>query len=1147
MQIEEPSAHDDVLDIIQSFSSLQVLLLSIPTLAESLTQQLDEQLRKSVPDCRADEVFIRDLETSTRRTLSQLALAAMGRKHLLPLDEQRYHVEPCATGHTFGVREMSRLIAQALDSLEDRYPANLNAFWSGPTPDIGSPRTGSCHEVLVALQRDAALAQVKWLYKYHKVSSEQATQLTTLLNAKDGTGCYNVLISSSRRVIRLPVDVLISPAVVSGSPDFRAWLVAADTGLVSFGSQRALQEEMARRMRDPAKREALVSQLPLAEQAALQAEGGLWQPERFSLQLCNESLFEQRVGRLRGQQSAEITFLMRNLQSQPMDEPDLLASLEHIRQLLGFGLAQTKQLEQLLEQDRQIRQPQWWVSAEPDEQAEFSRRGTVLASNLRAMDSLMADLATHEIFARKLLRSELEAYEIALDSDKVVVKVFYEFEFNDRFLEVRKDMTLVQLALNDLYDREALARTTLTLCESDEAAGLTAAIVLKIVERTNVRGNYPIWLEARHAVPSVKDARQAVLDSRLALSLMAARMQGSLEPKTVSMIDGLRERPVRLQSQGVGIHRVEFGSGAIVLADVIVLSYPDTGGDSFILYAPDSPTGQDVMKFLNVQQLRNEIGRWTASKRGRRYLLGQTRYTLRKELSGWLDQVSVAPHLITRESLRISAAATEAWADMLSSVCQRQTEHDMSELNALTPDWYLKSSIDSRRNLNRYDAELDALRWEYAKISDIPTFFEYSQAELQRGLNDYFPAYRARVYVDEHRMEISPGQWMNLVNVAMRGADLGVDVSRLRVSGSISFERREVIADAMAKFLSARDLPTDYARMMRSAFLQKDSPDREWRLDLQLRISQLEMQRARLVASLDKSIDPQRNVFLMQLANNLDRLAPTYWQPDLPYFGGPILPDGALHSSGLYSLGVKGGQVQGVYVVREVGDDGITDTLYTPHAPDGVWFRDISQIGAAIEHGGLGPYLRERVSFDHRERFDRFLVKLENDGYSASFTRTRVGPFRRVTNFRAEYDVLIRGILEDVDASTLSKSERLSSFIIEKAIQVISIAVLPFPPARAIFAGFMIVRSLYFAVQAYQKGDRAEALWHLVDATLTVASATGVSGKPEKALLENLFKGKPPLLAKQMASKLSGELTDRMDSYLKSISIPEKDPRYLIR
>lgn len=299
-------------------------------------------------------------------------------------------------------------------------------------------------------------------------------------------------------------------------------------------------------------------------------------------------------------------------------------------------------------------------------------------------------------------------------------------------------------------------------------------------------------------------------------------------------------------------------------------------------------------------------------------------------------------------------------------------------------------------------------------------------------------------------------------------------------------------------------------------------------------MGQLDMQRARLLGSMNKSIDAKRNVFLMRTINNLDRLESV----------GP-LPEGGT-KSGLYTLAVKGEPVQGVYVFREAVAGRYVDTLYTPDAPDGIGFRDISKFAESIEKGAMGPYYRERVPFRHLARFDRFLEKLENEGYSSSFTESRVGPFSRVGDFRFEHDRLIHGLLQEVDASTLSKGERFSKLIIERALQVLSVASLPFPPAKAILSGLLVARSLFLGVHAYHRAERAVAAWHLLDAALGVASLAGVAGKPNALFMQALFKGPPPKLVGKMVSKLQDELTGQLRGYLESISLPEPDSRYAV-
>lgn len=1010
-----------------------------------------------------------------------------------------------------------------------RYLAQLKEFWDGPCPQVGAEHKGSSREVFIALQQNAAQAQARWLREHRQASAEQAEQLENVLSAKDGKGCHNVCISAGKRVIRLPLNVLISPETLSGSSEFSAWLMSTDSTLRKFGSERSLREELARQMLDPEKRQALVSMLSASEQASLKTHDGLWTYDRFSLEPCKGGVFEARVKRLLDAQSDGVQHLIYAESTLSQDACERLARLN------GFAQAQATQLEKLLDQHRRIRQPQWLKSADAESREEFFKCGKQLEEKRVELDTLMAEMMTPESFAQHILGLELSALGITLDPSKVQVNVAYDFEVNGRTLNYQKTVTLVQLAMNDHFDRPAMAQTTLGLNTHDLEAGLTEEIVRVVIEAHDIRGDYTDALRQRYASPEVGQAMQELLEARLALALIAARMQGHITNQGYTLLDALRQSAAGLEAQRCGIHWVSLNNGSIPLTDVMVVSYAADDGDQFLLYAPGAPSGQDIQTFNHLTALRNELGLWISSEAGRNYLLGQVLVTSRAALSALLETLRLKPSLIDAQTLHISSGQVASWPDAVNSVCRRQADLQVAEVNGETPTWYLKAGMHSRRYLTRLDAELQALNQEYVRITQIPRFEDFSRTLLQDAFDAYTPKYRARIDVDQHQVELQPGQWLSLVDVAMAGVDYGVDVTRLRVSGLISMELREIIADMLARFLREHDAPTAYTRAVESAFMKKDSPDREWRQDVHFRINQLEMQRARLIGSMNRSINAKTNVFLMALVNNLDQLKGIEQHPE------------RITQSGLYAFGVKGERVQGVYVFREKIDGGYVDTLYTPNAPDGIGFRDIKAFASSIEHGGMGPYYRERVPFNHLPRFDRFLQKLEDAGYSSQFTESRVGPFWRIEDFRAEHDRLIRAVLADVDASTTSKGERISKLVIERALTALSIALLPFPPAQAVLGAVLVTRSLILGVQAYQRAEHAVAAWHLLDAALGVASLAGVAGRPKQLFMEALFKGSPPKLVDKMVSQLQGKLSGQLRGYLESITVPEPDPRYRVR
>jgi len=1064
------SSTDAPVDMIQSFTSLSTLLMAVPDLPALVGQDTSE-----------------------------------------PIAPEQWMVE-------FG------------QPLADRFHTALTQFWASACPAIGSVHQGSARDVMTRLLRDIDLAEILGLLELRQITLEQANALQKLLSGGESANSFIVTTEMANRIIAWPVDVVVSAADKPGSPVHGVWLIRPDAVIERFASDRDLLRHLSLLMADTQQRQALASMLTGAEQDAVDAwlaEGSVLE---FTLRPAATNVHASRVARLMAVQASNAFALHHDL-ARLSDAQHILAHAEHVRGLSGLAAAQSKRVEQLLSRTRRARVPNWLSGADESERTEFARRGEQQAACLARLDEHVEPLGSYKSFAHWYLRDELRKYGIGLDPAQIEICRTYSFTVCGKALSHGKWMPLADLVFSDYYTAQGHALTHLGLAPEDIAAGLTDEQVSNIIRSNDLRIIYPQKVQALFYSAPVLQSFIDLQNARLATSLFAARLQGIVDARLLAVFDELRTVQDRPNQAGISAHSVVLDD-ELVLAEVMVLGYPDTQGDSFLLYTPNGPEGRDWVRCINIAQVRHEVAGWMSTAQGRAYLEGQVPFSQRARMTQVVERLRTAAHLITPEMVAICACDSSTWRAIVNAPVLRQVECRVEAPQMLTPSWYTAASVEARHTLARLDVEIQAVTQEYTHITDIPAYADFARDSLQAWFDSTRSYDPTRRRIEDFRLEVK-GQWRSLVWVAMYGVEPGTDVGALNVLaplGADSFER-ELVADLMAKYLQANDVPTQYTQRLQALFLDTASSQRDWRETLYLRLTQLDMQRACLLLSLDPlarvGISLSTVNFLMETADTLHRID-----------GGSPMPSG-ITQPGLYHLGIKGEQVRGVYVVRHLVNQRLVDVLYTPSAPDNLWWRPLDQIGKAIEQGGLGPYLRDRVPFSHLERFDRFLEKLSNAGYSSEFTGSRVGPHARVKNVLGEHDALIRNILQDVDASTVSKAELLSALIIERGLQVLGVLALPFPPARMALGGLQVVMTLYQAARSYHMADNAQAAWHFLDAAVGIAGLTGLLGKPQDLFLEKLFKGPPPKLAEKMIAQLSDRLVGELDSYLRSVTIPQ--------
>lgn len=1015
--------------------------------------------------------------------------------------------------------------------LLERYKSALRKFWNASAPATGVDHLGNACEVLAQLFRESALAEIRWMKATRKVTWEQAESFNGMLNGGAASISRRVTTSINKTVVYLPFDVLVDPATQS------AWLLPHDGRLAMFSSESSLLLSLSAGLLQAEKLQALLSMLPPVYRGWVEAQLRTGKGLHLSLSTTVNDLFTARVNVLKTTQDSQLFGLNREL-SLIGDTAQRLVRLEHVRSLGGLDVAQSRRMEALLVKIRNEQVPDWLAYGDGSDKSLFTSRGEQQARCAGEVGKQLGPLASYSGFACAHLSSELSKQGLELDPTQVEITLVDTFAVGTQLRNHERQKTLARLELSD-FNSPGYAQTKLRLCAKSAAAGLTGQMVRSIVESKNLRVAYPDELKARYFQRPVADALTNLQVARVATSLVAAKMQRALDAQAFALIDGLAGSALSPSRNGVETYFVQLDNGVFQLADVLVLSYRENNKDTFLLYAPNSPSGQDWSKHSNEQRVLDVMTMWAGTLEGRSYLLSQVPFSVRPAMVKSLEVMADTPHLLTRTSISLDRKLLPNWRETLAIMANRQVAVIVEETTVKTPRWYIDASSEERREMVWLDAAIAVSTRHYHEEVKIPTFADYARKTLQEA----FDSDPSRKH-DERRWDVSKfeilldKQWRSLVWIAMNGVERGVNVGNLPVSAQVpaSLNDCEIVADLMARFLRAHDVPTDYIKLLNKTFLSVGEDVKQRLSHMYRSVAQLELNRALLQMRLDpqarEGINPRSRLLQRDVSIDLG---------DKFEISGPH--DGNNRSS-IFHLRIKDARIEGVYLFLDTIDNVESYVLYTPHAPDGIWFRPFEDLARAIEHNELGPYLRLRVAYQHLEQFDRFLNKLKNEGYSLAFIENKGyvprAAAEKLVKFDKEHQAIINSIINDVNVSTTSKVERFTAMVFARSLQILGVVTLPFPPARMALGVAKVLLSLYRAADAYRTTDRAQAAWHLLDAAFGVAGLTGVSGKPKEMFLEALFKGPPPDLAEKMISKFSDRLFDELDTYLRSITIPEK-------
>ena len=666
-------------------------------------------------------------------------------------------------------------------------------------------------------------------------------------------------------------------------------------------------------------------------------------------------------------------------------------------------------------------------------------------------------------------------------------------------MEVEPDSVRVQVQWQTVVGRPVETRTLTELV----AAGPTRpdALSVRLVENGGMLRNQPLAPEFITRLLSDLDAsaeywpalstqydrldlKMAMLDwcaLRLQHSVFVARCAGHL---TGADYDEIRAT----SSQADGGRRVcnVVLPNAVRCADLLLFYREDRPGEAseLLLYAPGKPDGQEWIKLASLRAVSAEIGLWTENEAGREYLLQQLSPADRAVAREYFIGVMHKPtHWDLDQDPRGTVHGFRACleAAVLAGLANNLLQVALSD----SPAWYRVLPLASRQIIRGLDQEFLVHQKTFdEQFKDYEVFMDFAKRTVTQAIAPYMRSKGVEGSVDPETVLIDyrPGlgnekKVANLLDLTLYGYDdnSGIDHPAKGVRSSVGQDLRQVRSVDLGQYIRRAYLGEQYAREIRSKFLDSRAPEYAKRRDALRYMLLTRMDRDLRIVYGQSVLSDDEYQWLARQVTLLSQ-----WVPGQRRVHSTAL----VTSEGVMNFTVGGHVVLGVYVFAYFAPRSAY-WLYTPDAPDGIVFRRYVEFAGSVA-AQLHDYVLERVALVARDA-----VRTSLRALAAGTTRVDgVREFNRVVDISAQFDMYIERAITDVQDITTSRAEVIKHQIVKGLLFAAAPVCMIYPPFALLLDVVFIGITSKQAIDAHRQGDTQGALGHWMAASWGVLFAT---------------------------------------------------------
>lgn len=722
--------------------------------------------------------------------------------------------------------------------------------------------------------------------------------------------------------------------------------------------------------------------------------------------------------------------------------------------------------------------PQWLERASSSDQLLYGELEQQLIASQVDLDKQLGAHASLQIYARSLARQFLQLeFDSSLDPDTLMTTSQYRFEEAGCTIRQEDKRSLTDLLLCGL--QEEGRRASITFEGEDIPAGLNGQWLEEYGDG-DVRSAYGRDFRAAYERPTVLAAMNNVTRDQLLLSAFAAKLRGHLNDtnlqrvrRAVSGDTNLTLAPLKLTGDSPPNTRPFMG--------LVAIGSRSPSQDDWLLYAADSPGGQDWYELPGFRQLDGEICGWMAKPEGSDYLVWRAHALDREVIGGYLKKISQRPDL-WRGIEPVPTPYTGA--EVLNTVVFNHRAWLVAQEESQTPYYYRTASDELRQTFTRINTELKALKTIEVREGGFITYERFCHQLIKQRVEGVLLDRGEAVAIDPDRIyvQVSQEQQMTLTRL---------------IADEVHFYADNADRDKYPRFTMATDhAPLDkldihdiagwsralrageqYIDMLRTTHVNRSHPEGIFKRGIYMGIMKRQMTVAAVQALFAGRLTKEYFDELKKVVMAFDHPQPTW----------PVgeAPEDVPHSA-LFKLHLKERRVVGVFVFRLHIAGKVEEYLYTPDAPDGCELRPFKDFVSAVKTRGLGDYFYERVHEKYQPQVGTYLTDLEQ---LANFTEApTLERNSRVTDLYDCYSDVVYKVISDVDEKTQSLEEIIVGLTYNAVVTAVSVIGIVFPPVSIALGAALLGKNLVQGVEAYSVGNRAKALIHFRDALIELAS-----------------------------------------------------------
>lgn len=731
--------------------------------------------------------------------------------------------------------------------------------------------------------------------------------------------------------------------------------------------------------------------------------------------------------------------------------------------------------------------PQWLERASVNEQLHFGELEQQLVASQADLDKQLGSHASVQAYAKNVA-SQLLQLELGstLDPDNLMTISRYVFDVAGKRITQEDRRSLTDLLLCGLHEEGR--RGSITFEGESLPSGLNQQWLEEVMNE-DVRAAYGAAYRSVFQRSEVVTTMVRITRDQLLLSAFGAKLQGHLDDTSLQRVQQAVDGNANLV-----IAPLQLRDDTRPLLELVAIGSRSPSLDDWLLYAPDSPGGQDWYQLPSLRQLSFEIGGWTATSEGSDYLLWHSHALDREAISGYMNQISKLPNLWRGVAL---APTPYTGAEVLNSVVFNHRAWLVAQEESHTPYGYRTATQQQRQHLTRMNCELRAMKTIEVREGGFISYERFCHQLIKQQIEEVLLSRGEKVAINPDRIfvEYERGQQITLTRL---------------IADEVHFYSDNAARDGVPRFTEATDHPPltklsihdiaawsrtlrpgeKYIDMLRATHI--DRPKGFFKQRLYTGIMQRQMSVAILQALFTGRLVREHFDELMKVVTAFD--SP---QPDWPVGESPA----NVRHSALFKLHLKGHLIVGAFVFRLHVAGKIEEYLYTPDAPDGRELRPFKDFVSAVKTRGLGDYFYNRAFGKYQPQVGTYLTDLEQ---VANFTEAPIlEKNSRVTDlYWCYYDVLTK-VISDVDEKTQSLEEIIISLVNSAVVSAVSVISIVYAPVGIALSVALFTQNLVQGVHAYTEGNRTKALKHYVKAVIELASlAKGVRGLSQVTKLQ---------------------------------------------